>query len=203
MTISIFAIARLLLNVPAGLAADKYGRKPLLTIGPFITALGMIACGLSSSFSQLLFWRFVTGIGSALQMCGAQLYLADVSVPANRARVLGANTSAALLGVSVGPAIGGNLAVMSGISSVFFVTGSLAVRIRRGIEEQLEVLNCTTLSFTLRDDCARPPLFLSLPLLPTLPSPFSLSPSLSHPLLLRPWPRSGGRSDSKSRTRCW
>lgn len=112
-----------------------------------VTAIGMWMCGLSSSYPQLLFWRFFTGIGSALQasrhpwprplrrrqlmqnpapakqMSGAQLYLADVSTRDNRARVLGANTSAALLGVSVGPAIGGNLAELSGTSAPFFVTG--------------------------------------------------------------------------------
>ena len=36
-------------------------------------------------------WRWVTGIGSALQMAGAQLFLADISLSSNRARTLGTN----------------------------------------------------------------------------------------------------------------
>ena len=51
----------------------------------------MIGCGLAGTFQQLLMWRWVTGIGSALQMAGAQLFLADISLSSNRARTLGTN----------------------------------------------------------------------------------------------------------------
>ncbi len=40
-TISVYAIARLMMNLPAGLLADKHGRKPLLVWGPAVTALGL------------------------------------------------------------------------------------------------------------------------------------------------------------------
>ena len=43
------------------------------------------------SFEQLLVARWLTGIGSALQNTGAQLFLADISTPANRAQSLGTN----------------------------------------------------------------------------------------------------------------
>lgn len=39
-TISVYAIARLMMNLPAGILADRYGRKPLLVWGPLITAIG-------------------------------------------------------------------------------------------------------------------------------------------------------------------
>lgn len=51
----------------------------------------MIGCGMSGSFGQLLAWRWVTGVGSALQMSGSQLYLADISMSSNRARTMGTN----------------------------------------------------------------------------------------------------------------
>jgi MFS family permease len=51
----------------------------------------MIGCGLAGSFGQLLAWRWVTGLGSALQMAGAQLFLTDISASSNRARTLGTN----------------------------------------------------------------------------------------------------------------
>ena len=35
-----YAIARLMMNLPAGILADRYGRKPLLVWGPLITAFG-------------------------------------------------------------------------------------------------------------------------------------------------------------------
>ena len=52
---------------------------------------GMIGCGLAMTFEQLLVARWITGIGSALQNTGAQLFLADISTPANRAQSLGIN----------------------------------------------------------------------------------------------------------------
>lgn len=51
----------------------------------------MIGCGTAATFQHLLAWRWVTGIGSALQMAGAHLFLADISQPSNRARSLGVN----------------------------------------------------------------------------------------------------------------
>ena len=39
-TISVYAIARLIMNLPAGMLADEKGRKPLLVWGPAVTALG-------------------------------------------------------------------------------------------------------------------------------------------------------------------
>ena len=40
MTISTYALARLMMNLPAGILADRHGRKLLLVCGPAITALG-------------------------------------------------------------------------------------------------------------------------------------------------------------------
>jgi MFS family permease len=52
---------------------------------------GMIGCGVAGSFGQLLAARCLTGVGSALQNTGAQLFLADISTPENRAQCLGTN----------------------------------------------------------------------------------------------------------------
>ncbi|CAK0782313.1 hypothetical protein CVIRNUC_005628 [Coccomyxa viridis] len=126
-TISVYAVARLMMNLPAGILADRYGRKPLLVWGPLITALGMVGCGASRSFAQLLAWRWVTGLGSALQMSGAQLYLADISASSNRARTMGTNQAASLLGGLIGPALGGLLADVSGLRAPFTLTGCAAL----------------------------------------------------------------------------
>lgn len=84
----------------------------------------MLGCGQAATFRQLLFWRWVTGIGSALQMTGAQLFLADISTRSNRARSLGINQSAALLGSLAGPAIGGLMADAAGLQAPFIFTGA-------------------------------------------------------------------------------
>lgn len=59
LTLTIFAFARLILNIPAGLLADRFGRKVLLVGGPAITAIGMFGSGWADSILSLLAWRFV------------------------------------------------------------------------------------------------------------------------------------------------
>lgn len=127
LTLSFFAIARLVLNVPLGVLSDRRGRRVLLVGGPLVTALGMIGSGLAPGIVVLLAWRLVAGAGSAMYMTGAQVYLADISTPANRAKVIGTNQGALLLGTAVGPAVGGVLAEAAGLEAPFYLVGVTAL----------------------------------------------------------------------------
>lgn len=71
LTLTVFALARLILNVPAGLIADRFGRRVLLIGGPILTSIGMFGSGFANSIESLLVWRFVAGAGSAFYMSGA------------------------------------------------------------------------------------------------------------------------------------
>ncbi len=127
LTFTAFGLARLLLNIPAGLWADRRGRRFLLVGGPLITAIGMIGSGLAPSIWVLLAWRLVAGAGSALYMTGAQIYVIDIAAPDQRARYIATNQGALLVGVSAGPAIGGLLADGFGLRAPFLVVGGAAV----------------------------------------------------------------------------
>jgi MFS family permease len=127
LTLSFFALARLILNVPLGILSDRYGRRMLLVSGPLVTAFGMIGSGFAGDIYQLLAWRFVAGAGSAMYMTGAQIYLADISTPENRARFIGTNQGALLLGVSLGPGVGGIVAEFWGLRAPFHVVGLAAL----------------------------------------------------------------------------
>ncbi len=127
LTLSTFALARLILNVPLGVLSDRYGRRILLAGGPLISAVGMLGSGASGDLAELLAWRFVAGAGSAMYMTGAQVYLIDISTPANRARFIGANQGALLFGVSIGPAIGGLLAEIYGFRVPFYAVGAASL----------------------------------------------------------------------------
>ena len=72
-TFAVFGLARLVTNVPAGLMADRSGRRRLLVGGPLITAVGMFGSGLAGTIWVLLVFRFVAGLGSALYMTGATI----------------------------------------------------------------------------------------------------------------------------------
>ncbi len=127
LTFTAFGLARLLLNIPAGIWADRRGRRVLLVGGPIVTAIGMVGSGLAPSIWVLLAWRFVAGAGSALYMTGAQIYLIDIAGPEERGRYIATNQGALLVGVSAGPAVGGLLAESFGLRAPFLVVGAGAV----------------------------------------------------------------------------
>lgn len=127
LTITLFALARLVLNLPAGAWADRSGRRPLLIWGPIILTIGMVGSGLSQSIWQLLAWRFVAGAGSALYMSASQLYVLDISTPDRRGRNLSYTSGALLAGVAIGPVIGGVVAQVTNLRVPFFVVGGFTL----------------------------------------------------------------------------
>ncbi|MCH8901796.1 MAG: MFS transporter [Chloroflexi bacterium] len=125
-TISVFGLARMLLNLPAGFLSDRYGYRLLLVGGPAITAIGSLLCAVAGDIWQLLAFRFVAGAGSALFMTGALILVTDISTPENRGRMLSLQLGSLLLGVSIGPAVGGLTAQFFGLRAPFVVVGLLA-----------------------------------------------------------------------------
>ena len=125
-TVTAFGLARLVTNVPAGLFADRNGRRLLLVGGPMVTAVGMLGSGLAGSIWILLLFRFVAGLGSGLYMTGAQIYVLDIAEPDQTARFIAINQGALLVGVSVGPALGGVLADRYGLATPFLVVAAAA-----------------------------------------------------------------------------
>lgn len=101
-----------------GQLADRYGRKPVLAISIFGTALGyaLFAIGLITKNIPLLFAsRILDGITGG-NISVAQAAIADISTPKNRARNFGLVGMAFGLGFILGPYIGGKLADPSVVS---------------------------------------------------------------------------------------
>lgn len=126
-TVTAFGLARLVTNVPAGIFADRRGRRSLLVGGPLIIAVGMLGSGLSTDIWVLLAFRFVAGLGSGLYMTGAQIYLLDIAAPEQRGRFMATNQGALLVGVGFGPALGGLLADAYSLSTPFYVVAGAAL----------------------------------------------------------------------------
>ena len=126
LSISIFGFARLITNLPAGLISDRYGRRILLVGGPVVVCVSSILSGLAPDFWTLIAFRFIAGVGSAMYMTGAMVMLADITTPGNRGRVMSLYQGSILIGVSLGPAVGGGVAELFGVRAPFHVVGVLA-----------------------------------------------------------------------------
>ena len=126
MVVGAFGLSRLFVNIPAGLAAERFGRTALMSSGLAVIGLGNVMVGLSDSVPALVAWRIVAGAGSAAFMTGAMGYVADISTPANRGRLMSIQQGSLLLGVDIGPLIGGTVSDYWGLSAPFFLAGGLA-----------------------------------------------------------------------------
>ncbi|MGQ0563652.1 MAG: TCR/Tet family MFS transporter, partial [Gemmobacter sp.] len=103
-----FAFAQFMFSPLMGNLSDRYGRRPLLLLAVFGLGIDYIVSALAPS----LFWLFV---GRAIAgLCGssyviANAYIADVTVPEDRAKAFGLIGAAFGVGFVAGPAIGGML----------------------------------------------------------------------------------------------
>ena len=127
LTLTVFALARLILNIPAGLIADRFGRRVLLIGGPILTSIGMFGSGFAGDIWSLLIWRVVAGAGSAFFMSGALIYLIDIAPPDLRARYVATNQWALSVGVALGPGLGGLVAERWGLAAPFHLVGVIAL----------------------------------------------------------------------------
>lgn len=100
-----------------GSLSDKIGRKPIMLVSIAITGLAYVVFAYADVLILLFASRTLAGIGSA-NISAAQAYIADVSLPQNRAKNFGIIGAAFGLGLILGPPIGGYIKENYGVSYV-------------------------------------------------------------------------------------
>lgn len=89
-----------------GRLSDRIGRRPVLLIGLFGSALAYLAFGLAASLLTLVASRVLSGsLGATVNV--AQAALADITRPEQRARAMGLVGAAFGLAFTLGPMLGG------------------------------------------------------------------------------------------------
>jgi multidrug resistance protein len=126
LVVAVYGLGRFLFNLPAGQAADRFGRKPVIFAGTMVTSLGSVLCGLAPDFVQLLAFRFVGGIGAAVVITGVQIVVADAATQQTRGRMMATYMGFFTFAVGVGPSVGGLIASVAGPRAPFFAFAALA-----------------------------------------------------------------------------
>ena len=125
--VSSFALARMGLDIPSGLLADRFGRKRIMVIGLILICASSMLSGTAQTYLWLIAGRVVQGIGSAIYMTAATTWVAQMSAGKYRGRFMSVYSGIVFASTSFGPTIGGFTAVHFGINAPFFVYGGSAL----------------------------------------------------------------------------
>ena len=126
-TVSAFAVARVFTNVPSAMISNRVGRRWVLIAGALFAAAGYVLSANADSLLPLMAFRFIAGIGSAAFITVGIAATADLSTPANRARLMSVFQWSFIFGITLGPFIGGLIAQFWGLRIPFYVIGVVSV----------------------------------------------------------------------------
>lgn len=115
--------------LPAGWLATRWGVKPTLLLG--LSMLGLASLGFAFAHTVVLLdtARFIQGVGGACMWSAGMAWLVSASPADRRGELIGAALSAAIVGVLLGPVLGGLATVLSPqavFSAVTVVAAGLA-----------------------------------------------------------------------------
>lgn len=124
--VGIFSLVQLVSGPIMGKLSDRIGRRPVLLISIFGTAIGYFITGSANAAWMLFLGRIIDG-ASGGNIATAQACIADVTTPQDRSKAMGYIGAAFGLGFICGPAIGGLLSHYLSVSAPFYFAGGIAV----------------------------------------------------------------------------
>ncbi|GAB2813105.1 DHA2 family efflux MFS transporter permease subunit [Actinocorallia aurea] len=114
------------LLIPAGLAADRYGRRKMLAAGLAVFLGGSLMAALSSTTGPLIAARTLMGVGSAIIIPVSLTVLLVVFPADERPKAQAAYAAASFLGLPLGPILGGWLLDHFWWGSIFAINVPIA-----------------------------------------------------------------------------
>lgn len=72
----------------AGFLSDRFGRKRVLIVSAVLFTLSAVGCAIAFSFTQLVLYRLIGGIGVGVASMSSPLYISEISPPAVRGRMV-------------------------------------------------------------------------------------------------------------------
>lgn len=137
-----FGLTRFGFGLVGGLVVDRFGERTCTIAGLLIVSASAYAAGFAQTFFQFVVARGVGGAGSALFMAGLMNRILRIVEPAAMGRATGQFRSSFLVGIALGPFLGGLAASGFGLAAPFhfYATGLLVAAgiawfaMRRGAE---------------------------------------------------------------------
>ena len=111
--------AAVLLNF--GRLSDMFGRVKLYNMGFALFTIGSGLCSISQTGEQLILFRIIQALGAAFLFSNSAAIITDTFTENERARALGLNQTAIVIGSVIGLVFGGFLTSYLGWRSIFWV----------------------------------------------------------------------------------
>lgn len=124
-----FMLTAGLLSIPAGLIADRTGRKLPIIAGLIATAASSLLVTQCHHPGQMAAAYILFGAGLAAFAPGMLSLVADVMPSHRLGQAYGWYTTAIYIAMTLGPATGGFLAKAVGLREVFYVSGGLLIAV--------------------------------------------------------------------------
>lgn len=124
LLVASFSVAQLVFAPVWGRLSDRVGRKPILIVSLFGTALGSLLTGAAGAVWLLFLGRIIDGASGA-SVSVAQAAAADLATPKDRARLMGLLGAAFGVGFVAGPAIGA-LGALGGPHVPFYLAAAIS-----------------------------------------------------------------------------
>ena len=127
MIIASFNIAKVLSNPLSGRLSDKWGRKPFIVIGLFSYGVVSVLYVMATTVTSLILVRLLHGFTSVMVIPIAMAMTADIAPDHKLGRFMGTLNMAIMMGMGVGPILGGIIRDQFGMDAAFWTMGGLAL----------------------------------------------------------------------------
>ena len=118
LTVLVLGVARL---------GDMWGKKWLYFGGLVVFTLGSLLCGLAPTIGFLIGFRVLQGLGAVFMSALSTAMITEVFPQSERGRGLGMIGGIFLLGIALGPTVGGVLIALSGWRLIFLVNVPIGI----------------------------------------------------------------------------
>ncbi len=109
-TVSLKALAAVIVLIPAGIISDNKGRKPVMSGGVLLVGVGLLGVALVETNFPILFFSFTFGLGQAIFMVTNPPFISENAGPRERMHLFSLSWSLMMFSTMLGNVGGGWLA---------------------------------------------------------------------------------------------